>query len=208
MSAENSYQKDQVVSIINSVIDRVRQTEPMGKESVVSELTDILRVIEDFRKDVALSPMEINDKHIPSATDELDAVVKATASATGDIMDSCEAIEAVAAEIDPAQAEKLTAEVVKVYEACSFQDITGQRITKVVVTLRTIEMKISSLLGALGIEAEVSDGEDAGSADASDASDASEATSVDDPESLLNGPQMPDEAISQDEIDKLLAEFD
>ncbi len=202
MSAGNSYEKDQVVSIINSVIDRVRQNEPMAKDSVVSELTDILKVIEDFRKDVALSPMEINDKHIPTATDELDAVVKATASATGDIMDSCEAIEAVAAEIDPAHAEKLTAEVVKVYEACSFQDITGQRITKVVTTLRTIEMKISSLLAALGIEDQ---GEAASGSGATDRSDVAD---VNDPESLLNGPQMPDQAISQDEIDKLLSEFD
>jgi hypothetical protein len=32
--------------------------------------------------------------------------------------------------------------------------------------------------------------------------------SVDDPDSLLNGPQLPEKAITQADIDKLLAEFD
>ena len=84
-------------------------------------------------------------------------------------------------------------QVIKIFEACSFQDITGQRITKVVATLKTIEGKVETLVNALGNKMpgfyEDADGED-------------------DEVSLLNGPQLPDQAISQDDIDKLLAEFD
>ncbi len=38
----------------------------------------------------------------------------------------------------------------RIYEACSFQDITGQRITKVVATLKTIERKVAHIIGTFG----------------------------------------------------------
>ncbi len=40
----------------------------------------------------------------------------------------------------------------QVYEACNFQDITGQRITKVVNTLKHIEEKVEALVSAFGDE--------------------------------------------------------
>jgi len=39
------------------------------------------------------------------------------------------------------------------FEACSFQDITGQHIQKVVGTLTSIEDRISGLLGTHGVSA-------------------------------------------------------
>src|SRR5690606_26207106 len=134
------------------------------------------------------------DKHIPNATDELDAVVGATAEATGTIMDACEVVEAIAATLGGETGDALAAEVTKIYEACSFQDITGQRIKKVVTTLQVIETKVDALLGVLadkmpGIEQGA--GEEEGEGD-----------------SLLNGPQLPEKAVTQADIDKLLADFD
>ena len=95
----------------------------------------------------------------------------------------------------------VTEEVMKVYEACSFQDITGQRITKVVSTLKTIEDKVDRLVEVLGNKLPV----DTHHSEEGDAEE--EDTRVGD-ERLLNGPQMAEDAISQDEIDKLLASFD
>lgn len=135
---------------------------------------------------------DIKDKHIPTATDELDAIVEATAAATGSIMDACEVIESIA-ELPPVAAEQVT----KIYEACSFQDITGQRITKVVKTLKTIEQKVEALIGILGED----------QAGSGHSVPAEEETRVGDA-ALLNGPQMAGQAITQEEIDKLLGDFD
>ena len=80
----------------------------------------------------------------------------------------------------------------RIYEACSFQDITGQRITKVVNTLKTIEAKVGQIVFMFG---------DAGGEGAAAAGRSDEAA-------LLNGPQLPAAAMDQSDIDKLLASFE
>ncbi len=191
---EPSYQRGQVVDIINSVISRVQVGGDVSSDLLYKELRDLKDIIEEARSEITFAnPDEIKNKHIPTATDELDAVVGATEEATGTIMDSCEVIQSqmehVASEIAPV----IGAEVTKIFEACSFQDITGQRITKVINTLNQIEVKIDSLLSVLGKKIP---GLSGGSGEEGES------------ESLLNGPQMPDKAITQVDIDKLLAEFD
>ena len=49
-------------------------------------------------------------------------------------------------------AAKLQDAVTQIYEACSFQDITGQRITKVVTTLKAIEGKVAHIISTFGAE--------------------------------------------------------
>jgi chemotaxis protein CheZ len=82
--------------------------------------------------------------------------------------------------------------VTKIYEACSFQDITGQRITKVVTTLKTIEAKIAQIIDRFGVKRAPADAEPAVAAPGT---------------GLLNGPQLPSNAMDQSDIDKLLASF-
>ncbi|HRC26778.1 MAG TPA: protein phosphatase CheZ [Alphaproteobacteria bacterium] len=192
-----AFKRDQVVKIISSVISKVESSEMISRDMLYRELRDLHQIIEDARREIGLSrPGEICNKHIPSATDELDAVVAATAEATGTIMDCCEAIEGGCAGLDPAQAEPISGAVMKIYEACSFQDITGQRITKVVRTLKEIDAKVDSLLSLLGADKLANgEGESDSRAPQGDAA-------------LLNGPQLPGAGISQSDIDKLLAEFD
>lgn len=87
----------------------------------------------------------------------------------------------------------------EIFEASNFQDITGQRITKVVSTLKVIEEKINALVTILGDEVQ--------RAAATDQPNAANDGAPGD-EDLLNGPQLPSNAIDQDEIDKLLSSFD
>lgn len=184
-----SYQKDKVVRIINSVIEKVSQSKERESDTVYAQLKELQTIIEQARSEIGLArPSDIKNKHIPTATDELDAIIEATSTATGAIMDACEAIESLAA------SEAVGAEVTKIYEACSFQDITGQRITKVVRTLKTIEEKVESLINILGHDHTSGSGQD-------------EDTRTGDA-ALLNGPQLAGQAISQDDIDKLLGDFD
>ena len=98
----------------------------------------------------ALRVDDITDHDIPFATDELDAIVEHTAHATDAILESCEMLDEVSATVSGDAAAKLQAATTKIYEACSFQDITGQRITKVVTTLKTIEGKVAHIVNTFG----------------------------------------------------------
>ena len=136
----------------------------------------------------------MRERHFATATDELDAVVGATEDATNAIMEAAERIEVVAEKVDEGPARQLTDAVTNIYEACGFQDITGQRIGKVVGALRQIELKVEGLLAAFGdedararrdrLESELDrhEGRDGG---------------------LLSGPQDQAEAQNQDDIDAL-----
>lgn len=184
------YERDQVIKIINSVLAKA-QKDGGSSDAVYKEIHALKDIIVEARSEIGSTrPDDITGKHIPAATDELDAIVMATAEATGTIMDSCEAIQKSFEKIDPALASALESEVTKIFEACSFQDITGQRITKVVKTLKKIDEKITALLAVLGSKAP-----------GYDESDEEEETN------LLNGPQLPGKGVNQDDIDKLLAEF-
>lgn len=186
--------KDRIINIISSVIEKVGKNEKVSLNSILTELRDLLIVIEETRQEIGSArTSDIKGKHIPGATDELDAIVESTSEATGTIMDACEVIQEKAMAIGTDDSKVILDESMKIFEACSFQDITGQRISKVVKTFHEIEEKIDKLVSVLGISvAHVAPEED---------------TRVGD-EKLLNGPQTQDQAISQDDIDKLLAELD
>lgn len=143
-----------------------------------------------------LRPDDIQSRYIASATDELDAIVGATENATNSILDTAEKLEELARELEPAQGQRLSEATTMIFEACNFQDITGQRITKVVRALKHIEERISSLVDAFGPDIA------AARADQDLPSSAEEAAKLPD-QDLLNGPQMPDRAHDQAAIDAL-----
>lgn len=192
---KNDIGRDKVVKIINSVIEKVGAAEEISREHIYHELRALHDLIEETRLEISAARMsDISGTHIPSATDELDAVVAATEVATSTIMDSCDAISSYSESLDSAHKDFLIGQVTKVLEACSFQDITGQRITKVIKSLKIIDDKINSLMAVLeekipGLPSTVL--EDTRTGDSR----------------LLNGPQLPDKAISQEDIDKLLADL-
>jgi chemotaxis protein CheZ len=143
----------------------------------------------------ALRVEEINESQIPRATDELDAVVEHTATATNEILDVCDVLEGLQAQVPAAQAEILAGAVTRIYEACSFQDITGQRIGKVVAALKAIEARVALVTARF---------DPAGRTPPP----AKPPAPLSEGRALASGPQLPAMASSQDEIDKLLASFD
>ena len=196
---EQSYECDQVIKIINSVIAKVEHADDDANAAIYAELQGLQKIIEDARAAIgATRPDDINEKHIPTATDELDAVVEATAEATGTIMDSAEIILEKAGAVGGENGDVITNEVMKIFEACSFQDITGQRITNVVKTLKMIEEKVGKMINIIASRIP-------GIGDSSELPP--EEDSRTEEEKLLNGPQLPDKAITQEDIDKLLSDF-
>ena len=111
---------------------------------VYGELREIAGYIESMRHEIgALQVNDLKNSRIPAAGEELDAIVQATEAATNTIMECAEALMGAGAS-DPAAYKALVDEkMMVIFEACSFQDITGQRIAKVVETLQHIEERVS-----------------------------------------------------------------
>lgn len=122
------------------------------------ELKEMSAYITQTRREIAaLRPADAGSNRIMAATGELDAIVSATERATSDILNGAERIQELAAklprdgDVGPI-ANDIQAQVTEVLTACSFQDITGQRTTKVVNTLRYIEQRVNSMIGIWGID--------------------------------------------------------
>jgi len=147
-----------------------------------------------YNKDPKLA---VADNRINSATSELDMIVASTERATSDILNAAERIMEVAGNLPAESAEAgqiLTDQATEIFTACSFQDITGQRISKVVSTLRYIDQRVNAMVEIWGAE-NLPGGVARRDAHADTRSDAH----------LLNGPAMPGQGRTQDEIDALLA---
>jgi chemotaxis protein CheZ len=183
---------EMVAEVVRAVLTSMSGDLTAQETSLLAEVEALGRTIATAKSEIAALRMDdITASHIPFATDELDAIVQHTASATHAILASCETLDAVAGGLSGELAPKLQDATTQIYEACSFQDITGQRITKVVNTLKAIEAKVEQIVSTFG----PSDGERV----AAESSPAGE---------LLNGPQLPTAAMDQSDIDKLLASFE
>ena len=175
---------------------------------VLAELGDLAKVIRDAKREIRqIRPDDVKKEYLPKAADELDAVVEATADATNTIMDACEIIEGVMGGVDADVSNALMDATTRIYEACTFQDITGQRITKVVGTMKHIEERIDALVAAFG-GAPKGKGKAAKKAPAKKTPQSKEAKKAISDADLLEGPQLGGNAKSQAEIDDLLASFD
>lgn len=143
----------------------------------------------------AMIPEEGESKNINTATLELNEVVKATENATNTIMDAADTIQEVAGSLADADASsKIMDETMKLYDACSFQDITGQRINKVLRTLEEVEHRVMNLMQLFGSALPEGYVPPAGIERAYRADEA-----------LMNGPQLSKDLPSQDDIDQLFA---
>ncbi len=187
---------DAIEQAVRQVLGSLAGDLTTTEATLLGELEALGREVRRAKTEIAaLRVDDINASHIPRATDELDAVVEHTAKATNEILDVCEGLEAMQARVPTEEREKLAAAVTRIYEACGFQDITGQRIGKVVSALKAIEARVAS------VTIRFSSGGDA-------ARLPEVAAPVTEGRALANGPQLPALASSQQEIDRLLASFD
>jgi len=77
---------------------------------------------------------------------ELEAVVQATEAAAATILDAAEAIgDWVAGGRDAAAAPAMVERVNAIFEACAFQDLTGQRIRRAIQHLQEVEDALRTL---------------------------------------------------------------
>lgn len=160
--------------------------------SIYRECRALSDYIVNARKEIAsLQPVDLESARIPRAGLELDAIVQQTEEATNTIMEAAE--EIMGADTSDHEAYQATTQdaVMRIFEACSFQDITGQRISKVVETLAHIEERVLELRNLMGVtEADIARAID----DDKPTGDAA----------LLSGPALEGEGINQNEVDELM----
>jgi chemotaxis protein CheZ len=185
---------EMVADVVHAVLATMSGDLSAQETSLLAEVEALGHTIASAKAEIAaLRVDDITDNHIPFATDELDAIVEHTATATNAILTSCETLDAVAGSLSGEPAAQLQDATTRIYEACGFQDITGQRITKVVTTLKAIEAKVAQIVATFGV-GEVG-------REVAEVGVAAEAA-------LLNGPQHHTVAMDQSDIDRLLASFE
>jgi chemotaxis protein CheZ len=190
---------DMVEGVVRAVLTTMRGDLGAGETALLAEVEELAQTLANARAEIAaLQADDITESHIPSATDELDAIVAHTAAATDIILECCEKLDVLGPTLTGEAASVVQDVTTQVYEACSFQDITGQRITKIVATLQAIERKVAHIIEVFGRDHFAPPAAEAAPAGQADTS----------PASLLNGPQLPANAMDQSTIDALLASFD
>lgn len=165
------------------------------KEQLDGLMRYVLRVREEI---AAIDRPHDADHDFTSMSSQLEAIVEATDGATNTIMEAMENNETVLDVLreqitDPTQIallNQITSNGSDVFEACSFQDITGQRINKVVKSVTYVEERVNAIIDIWG-------------KDQMDAVEVPvyEEKSAD--EELVSGPQLEGQGLSQEDIDSL-----
>jgi len=178
------------------------KAEPTGELPEISvlreHLVDLRNHIDETKREIASirQPGEEDDR-LTSAAHELDAIVAVTEQATNQILNSSEEISELLDKMKErsddvgihTMVDEAMGKAINIMEACNFQDLSGQRTTKVIKTIQYLEERILSMIGIWGedgfkdieVDREALEGDDA----------------------LLNGPQHDDHAIDQADIDAL-----
>jgi chemotaxis protein CheZ len=188
---------EEIAHVVGSLVKGSTHDAEMDK--VASELRELLDYIGAAKNELmGMQPKSLSNRDIPDAGEQLDAIVQSTEEAAETIMDAAETVGQLAEEVEDERAGRLADVSTALFQASSFQDLTGQRITKVARTLNHLEERLNALADAIGddyIEPEP------------DVEKDDEGVAKDD-EDLLHGPQLEGEGNSQDEIDAILASFD
>src|SRR6478735_7046635 len=101
---------DRIEAAVRAVLGSLSGDMTANEATLLGELEALGREVARAKSEIAaLRVDDINGSHIPTATDELDAVVSHTATATNEILDCCEVLEGLQAKLDAPDAEALAA---------------------------------------------------------------------------------------------------
>jgi chemotaxis protein CheZ len=139
---------------------------PPSDQITVGDLNKLKSETDNIHRAITRTMQELASLHFGAfgtegqgrASRELDAVVDSTERATQQILEAAESIDEAANtlsaslkhEQEQALASDIRDQVVRVFEACNFQDLSGQRITKVLATLTFVENRVARMLEIWG----------------------------------------------------------
>lgn len=210
-------QDERIQEILSAIQDLRRITQASAGETLEAcrqEMREALAVRSDLdaMKDAivqtkselaTLHRSESSGKGMKRAAGELDAVVESTEHATTQLLSAVEEIEARAGMLRSAalpagsheHVDVILERVISAYEACNFQDLTGQRISKIVGVMKFIEEHLDRVIAAWSTLDSFRDL----------MAEAPVPMAADDERSLLNGPKLDDDPghVDQTDIDAL-----
>ena len=140
---------------ISMEINATSQQVDMAEEGITQRFAEILEIL----KAVSYTG---DGSTAANAGVELDAVVEMTEQAANRILDAADRISGKIEEgkksgdeTIQAAYEEMGKDVEEIFMACSFQDITGQRIRNTLENLRVIEDRLGTALEKMGIQVDV-----------------------------------------------------
>ena len=170
-----------------------RKAKGASQPDIAVGVEHLARIIAEAKRDLAaLSAQDIRAKHLPTAGDELTAIVGATERATNAILDAVERIEKSANAAGGETGSAILADVTSIYEAWQFP---GHHRPAHLEDRERAEGSRPDGRGPARGDEPAGRGDQCGVASAGP-----ERTGED---ALLNGPQMPDAAPNQADIDAL-----
>ena len=154
-SADTSLLLDAIHRLQIAVQDR---NPPDGLNQLRRDIMEMATSIAQTRHELAAMSVAMNDEaEMAGAHGELNSIVATTEKATSDILGAAEQIQEIAWTLreqgvaaEPCDA--LDAHATDIYTACSFQDLTGQRIGKVVGVLSAIEKRLNALINLWALD--------------------------------------------------------
>ena len=187
----------EVLKLAHQLTDTMKLFFSSLDQSICQEFNYIADYISRTRDEIAaLRPNDIKTQRIPTAGAELEAVVGDTEKATETIMSAAEDVLCDDEADFDAYRASVEARMMTIIEACSFQDLAGQRVSKVVNSLRHVEERVARFAEVMGVR------------DAEYAQQEETPQEKRDREQLLNGPAMGGPETSQDDIDAMFATMD
>jgi len=170
-------------------------------EYLLDEIADLCDLIQHISQDIV--SVKDDQQTVHTTKKELHAIVEATSSATHSILNDAEQIEHLLskASISTEVRESILHHITHIYESCTFQDITGQRVKKVMMALITIEERLDHVVNLLKSKSKLKHVIHA------DESTITKPKPHPDAQ-LMNGPSLPECANNQETIDDLFANLD
>ncbi len=163
---------ERVMAALAVVLDEVRTLKSEGdhvtadfkREAIEAarlktELDGLSETIERTKRDIAvLSRTSASEERLQDMTHQLDAVVRSTEEATNTILECAEQVQELSDNLilhltsddERAALEGIQAHVITIFEACNFQDLSGQRISKVINALKEVEERVTHMMELFG----------------------------------------------------------
>ena len=193
------------------------------------EMAEMVRFINETKKSLReFNVAEITDEDLPATSDQLEGIVEATEEATDKILTATEnmladqdiiseELKKLKALLDKERgtdgwsdslqifetiAKKNRSALMSLFEACNFQDLTGQRIQKIVGLVQGIEAKIMKMVIAFDLKRKSSD------PDVDPRKIEEGKKMLEHYEAVpLQGPQKKGEGVTQSDVDDLLGDL-
>lgn len=195
------------VSDLRATFARQSDDDDEMKRDVRLEIAQMVRSIGRAKAEIAaIKHPESDTDQVETASSQLEAITQTTEDATNDIMSAVDDIEQTLKKITALTVEdtdvsllvdEASDKLISIIEACSFQDLTGQRVSQVISTLRFIESRILAMIDIWGLEAfqelPIEPVDEAVDEEGGEGDDAE----------LLNGPALGGQGLSQEDIDAL-----